>query len=172
VEHAETIRPETIDRVAALGGGITVQHRMAYRGEQFLKRYGPEAARHVQPVMEMLTRGVPVGGGTDGTWMADANPWSALRWFTTGTTLGGLKMWRPEHRLDRTLALRLFTGGSAWFTGDQRRRGSLEPGMLADFAVLSQDYFSVPDAEMAGLESVLTVVGGKVVHGEGPYAPR
>jgi hypothetical protein len=164
VEHAETIRPQTIDRVAALGGGITVQHRMAYRGEQFLKRYGPEAARHVQPVMEMLTRGLPVGGGTDGTWMADANPWSALRWFTTGTTLGGLQMWRPEDRLDRTLALRLFTGGSAWFTGDQRRRGTLEPGMLADLAVLSEDYFSIPEAEIAGVESVLTVVGGKAVY--------
>ena len=170
VEHAETIRPETIDRVAALGGGITVQHRMAHRGEQFLKRYGPEAARRVQPVMEMLTRGVPVGGGTDGTWMADANPWSALRWFTTGTTLGGLEMWRPEDRLDRTLALRLFTGGSAWFTGDQRRRGALEVGMLADFAVLSGDYFSIAEAEVAGLESVLTVVGGKVVHEGWPFA--
>jgi predicted amidohydrolase YtcJ len=164
VEHAETIRPETIDRVAALGGGITVQHRMAYRGEEFLKRYGPEAARHAQPVMEMLTRGVPVGGGTDGTWMASANPWDALRWFTTGTTLGGLAMWRPEDRLDRTLALRLFTEGSAWFTGDQERRGTLEPGKLADLAVLSADYFSVPDAEIAGLTSVLTIVGGKVVH--------
>lgn len=170
VEHAETIRPQTIDRVAALGGGITVQHRMAYRGEQFLKRYGPEAARHVQPVMEMLTRGVPVGGGTDGTWMADANPWGALRWFTTGTTLGGLEMWRPEDRLDRTLALRLFTGGSAWFTGEARRRGALEPGMLADFAVLSADYFSMPENEIADVESVLTVVGGEVVHAAGPYA--
>jgi hypothetical protein len=172
VEHAETIGPESIDRVAALGGGITVQHRMAYRGEQFLKRYGPEAARHVQPVMEMLTRGVPVGGGTDGTWLAAANPWDALRWFTTGTTLGGLEMWRPEHRLDRTLALRLFTGGSAWFTGQQRRRGELVPGMLADFAVLSADYFTVPDAELADLESVLTVVGGRVVHESGPSARR
>ena len=170
VEHAETIEPETIDRVAALGGGITVQHRMAYRGEQFSKRYGPEAARRAQPVMEMLTRGVPVGAGTDGTWMADANPWSALRWFTTGTTLGGLEMWRPEDRLDRTLALRLFTEGSAWFTGEQRRRGTLEPGMLADFAVLSADYFSVPEAEMADLESVMTVVGGKVVYEAAPVA--
>ncbi|MBW8804673.1 MAG: amidohydrolase [Catenulisporales bacterium] len=169
VEHAETILPETIDRVAALGGGITAQHRMAYRGEHFLKRYGPEAARRVQPVLEMLTRGVPVGGGTDGTWMAAANPWEALRWFTTGTTLGGLEMWRPEHRLDRTLALRLFTEGSAWFTGQQRRRGSLEPGMLADFAVLSADYFSVPDTELAALESVLTVVGGRVVYESGPF---
>ncbi|MEY9859360.1 putative amidohydrolase YtcJ [Catenulispora sp. GAS73] len=172
VEHAETIRPQTIDRVAALGGGITVQHRMAYRGERFLKRYGPEAARHVQPVMEMLTRGVPVGGGTDGTWLAGANPWGALHWFTTGTTLGGLEMWRPEDRLDRTLALRLFTGGSAWFTGEQRLRGALEPGMLADLAVLSADYFSVPEAELADLESVLTVVGGKVVYEGGPYAAR
>lgn len=172
VEHAETVRPETIDRVAALGGGITVQHRMAYRGEHFLKRYGPEAARRVQPVMEMLTRGVPVGGGTDGTWMAAANPWDALRWFTTGTTLGGLEMWRPEDRLDRTLALRLFTGGSAWFTGQSRQRGELVPGMLADFAVLSADYFSVPDEELAGLESVLTVVGGRVVYEGGPYVSR
>lgn len=170
VEHAETIRPQTIDRVAALGGGITVQHRMAYRGEQFLKRYGPEAARHAQPVMEMLTRGVPVGGGTDGAWMASPNPWDALRWFTTGTTLGGLEMWRPEDRLDRTLALRLFTEGSAWFTGDQTRRGRLEPGMLADLAVLSADYFSVPDAEVAKVESVVTMVGGRVVYEGGPYA--
>jgi predicted amidohydrolase YtcJ len=172
VDHAETIHPETIDRVAALGGGITVQPRMAYRGEQFLKRYGPEAARHVQPVMEMLTRGVPVGGGTDGAWLAGTNPWQALRWFTTGTTLGGLELWRPEDRLDRTLALRLFTGGSAWFTGDQRRRGTLEPGKLADFAVLSADYFTIPDAELPDLESVLTVVGGRVVYQGGPYAPR
>jgi predicted amidohydrolase YtcJ len=172
VEHAETIQPETIDRVAALGGGITVQPRMAYRGEQFLKRYGPQAARHVQPVMEMLTRGVPVGGGTDGAWLSGANPWTALRWFTTGTTLGGLEMWRPEDRLDRTLALRLFTGGSAWFTGEQRRRGALEPGMLADFAVLSADYFTVPEAELPDLESLLTVVGGRVVYEGGPYAPR
>ncbi|WP_344660299.1 amidohydrolase [Catenulispora subtropica] len=170
VEHAETIRPETIDRVAALGGGITVQHRMAYRGEHFLKRYGPDAARRVQPVMEMLTRGVPVGAGTDGTWMAAANPWDALRWFTTGTTLGGLEMWRPEDRLDRTLALRLFTGGSAWFTGQQRERGELVPGMLADFAVLSADYFSVPADEVAGLESVLTVVGGRIVYEGGLFA--
>ena len=164
VEHAETIRPQTVDRVAALGGGITVQHRMAYRGEHFQQRYGPEAARRVQPVMEMLTRGVPVGGGTDGTWMAAPNPWEALRWFTTGTTLGGLEMWRPEDRLDRTLALRLFTGGSAWFTGQSRLRGALVPGMLADFAVLSADYFTVPEEELPGLESVLTVVGGRVVY--------
>jgi predicted amidohydrolase YtcJ len=172
VDHAETIQPETIDRVAALGGGITVQHRMAYRGGEFLRRYGPEAARKAQPVMEMLFRGVPVGGGTDGAWLAGANPWEALRWFTTGTTLGGLELWRPDTRLDRTLALRLFTGGSAWFTGEQRRRGTLEPGMAADFAVLSADYFGVPDAELPDLESVLTVVGGRVVYEGGPYAPR
>jgi len=67
-------------------------------------------------------------------------------------------------------ALRLWTVGSAWFTGEDGKKGMLAPGQLADLAVLSRDYFSVPDDEIKSLESALTIVGGKVVHASNEFA--
>jgi hypothetical protein len=170
IDHAETISPRSIDRVAALGGGIAVQHRMAYQGEHFVARYGAAAAAETPPVRRMLAAGVPVGLGTDATRVASYNPWVALEWLVAGTTVGGLVLTPPEHRLDRTQALRLLTAGSAWFSGEEGTKGRLAPGALADFAVLSSDYFAVPEREIRAISSLLTVVGGRVVHGAGPFA--
>jgi len=170
IDHAETISPRSIDRVAALGGGIAVQHRMAYQGEHFVARYGAAAAAETPPVRRMLAAGVPVGLGTDATRVASYNPWVALEWLVAGTTVGGLVLTPPEHRLDRTQALRLLTAGSAWFSGEEGTKGRLAPGALADFAVLSADYFAVPEREIHALHALLTVVGGRVVHGAGAFA--
>src|SRR2546426_10540435 len=68
-------------------------------------------------------------------------------------------------------ALRLWTAGSAWFSSEQGRKGALAPGQAADLAVLSADYFSIPDEEIKRLESVLTMVGGRVVYGAEEFAP-
>jgi XapX domain-containing protein len=144
IDHAETISARNIDRVAALGGGIAVQHRMAYQGEHFVARYGAAAAAETPPVRRMLAAGVPVGLGTDATRVASYNPWVALEWLVAGTTVGGLVLTPPEHRLERAEALRLLTAGSAWFSGEEATKGRLEPGALADFAVLSADYFAIP----------------------------
>ncbi|MCE9666546.1 amidohydrolase [Myxococcus stipitatus] len=171
IDHAETISERNIERVRALGGGIAVQHRMAYQGEYFAERYGQDAVRHTPPVRKMLELGVPVGAGTDATRVASYNPWVSLYWLVTGRTLGGLAMYSDDNRLDREEALRLWTHGSAWFSHEQERKGLLKPGHFADFAVLSADYFQVPESAIQDITSVLTVVGGRVVHGAGEFGP-
>lgn len=172
VDHAETISPRNIERVRALGGGIAIQHRMAYQGEFFAQRYGRDALRHTPPVRRMLQAGVPVGAGTDATRVASYNPWVALYWLVSGRTLGGLQMYGDDNRLERQEALQLWTHGSAWFSTEQARKGRLAPGQFADCALLSADYFTVAEDDIPDITSVLTVVGGRIVHGAGPFAPH
>jgi predicted amidohydrolase YtcJ len=164
-DHAETISERNIERVKSLGGGIAVQDRMAFQGEYFVDRYGKQVAEHSPPIRKMLAMGVPVGAGTDATRVASYNPFVSLYWLVTGKTVGGITMYPEANRLDRTEALRRYTLGSAWFSGEEDKKGSIEAGKLADLAVLSADYFSVPEEEIKGIESVLTIVGGKVVYG-------
>ncbi|OOX23789.1 amidohydrolase [Xanthomonas campestris pv. azadirachtae] len=170
IDHAEMITPRNIERIRALNGGIAVQHRMAYQGEAFVRRYGVQAARQTPPVRRMLAAGIPVGAGTDATRVASYNPWVALSWLVTGRTVGGLALYGDENLLDREQALRLWTQGSAWFSGDETNKGTLAAGQLADFIVLSDDYFRIDDAAISDITSVLTVLGGRVVHGEGDFA--
>ena len=169
-DHCETISERSIERVAALGGGICVQHRMAFAGEHFIARYGRELAERTPPISEMLSAGLPVGAGTDATRVASYNPWVALHWLTSGQTVGGTPLQPPERRLDRPQALRLYTQGSAWFSDDEQRKGTLAPGQLADLAVLSADYFTVPEPQIKQITSLLTVLGGRIVHAEGEYS--
>ncbi|WP_343583536.1 amidohydrolase [Herbaspirillum sp.] len=170
-DHAETISDQSIDRIAALGGGIAVQHRMAYQGEYFVERYGARAAEATPPVKRMLERGVKVSAGTDATRVASYNPWVSLSWMVTGKTVGGMSLYPQRNLLDRETALRMWTENVAWFSNEEGRRGRIEAGQLADFIVPSKDYFSVPEDEIAFLTSDLTVVGGRVVYGAGPFAP-
>jgi len=169
-DHAETISDRNIERIRALGGGIAVQHRMAYQGEYFVERYGAEAARRTPPIRRMLELGVPVGAGTDATRVASYNPFVALYWLSTGRTVGGTPLYPDQNRLTRSEALRLHTEGSSWFSSEQGRKGQLVVGQMADLAVLSADYFSIPDEAIKGLESVLTLVGGRIVYAAGEFA--
>ncbi|MED5616236.1 amidohydrolase [Janthinobacterium sp. P210005] len=168
-DHAETISPKNIDRVKALGGGLAIQHRMAFQGEYFVERYGAEAAKATPPVQRMLDAGVPVGGGTDATRVASYNPWTALYWLVSGRTVGGLALTDAAGRLSRDTALELWTAGSAWFSSEQGKKGRIREGMLADLSVLSADYFTVPEEAIKSIESVLTMVGGKVVYGQAEF---
>jgi hypothetical protein len=170
IDHGETLTPETLARVKALGGGVAIQSRMAMQGEYFVQRYGAKAAEDAPPVRKMLELGVPVGAGTDATRVDTYNPWVALSWLTTGRTEGGQVLTPPEKRLSRQQALELYTVGSAWFSGEEKEKGRLAPGQLADFAILSEDYLSVPEERIRGIEAVLTVVDGKPVYGVGEYA--
>jgi len=166
IDHAETISDRNVARVKALGGGIATQHRMAFQGEYFVERYGAEAARRTPPIAKMLEMDVPVGAGTDATRVASYDPWVSLYWLTTGKTLGGMPLYGEENVLDRETALRLWTQGSAWFSGEQNVKGTLAPGQYADLAILSADLMSVPPEEIRRINAVMTMVGGKVVHGE------
>ncbi|MBH9665282.1 amidohydrolase family protein, partial [Burkholderia multivorans] len=136
-DHAETITERNIERVKALGGGIAVQHRMAFQGEYFVDRYGKDAVKHTPPVAKMLELEVPVGLGTDATRVASYNPWTALYWLVSGRTVGGMAMYDDSNRLPRDVALELWTAGSAWFSSEQGKKGRIEQGQLADLVVLS-----------------------------------
>ncbi len=169
-DHCETISDRNIDRIAALGGGIAVQHRMMFQGEDFIARYGHQAAERTPPVARMLASGVKVGAGTDATRVASYNPWVSLAWLVTGRTLGGTILYPARNRLDREQALRLWTESNTWFSTEEGKKGQIRPGQLADLAVLDRDYMSVPEDEIQDIESVLTLLGGKVVHASGSFS--
>ena len=164
-DHAETISQANLERVMALGGGIAIQNRMAFQGEYFLDRYGERATAQTPPVRRMMEMGIPLGAGTDATRVASYNPWLSLYWLVSGRSIGGTLLYPEANHLSRMEALRLYTQGSSWFSGEEQKKGSLKPGALADLAVLSIDYFTALEEEIKGIESVLTVVGGKVVYG-------
>jgi hypothetical protein len=153
----------------ALGVGWTMQDAMYFGGEQFLKQAGTEAARRTPPVETARKMGVVVGAGTDAHRVASYNPFTALQWLLDGKTVGGVAMRGPEEIPSRLDALRFYTLGSAWFSFDDDERGSIEVGKLADLAVLSDDYMTIPVEKIGGLESVLTMVGGRVVYSAGPF---
>jgi len=175
LDHAETISPESIDRVAAMGGAISVQHRMAYQGRVFAERHGRERAAQTPPVKGMLARGVTVAAGTDAPRVSTYNPWAVLEWLVGGRTVGGLQLYGPDNLLDRETALRLYTRAGAELTGEADRKGMLAVGYLADLALLSDDYFTVPAEDISRIESVLTITGGRIVYAaaefEGLAAP-
>src|SRR6267378_569153 len=169
-DHAETISERSMDRIAALGGGIAVQHRMAYQGEYFVERYGAAAASATPPFARMLAMGLPVSAGTDATRVASYNPWVSLAWLVTGKTVGGLRLYPERNCLDRETALRMWTENVTWFSNEEGKKGRLEVGQLADLIVPDRDYFSCAEDEIADTTSALTVVGGKVVYGAGEFA--
>ena len=170
-DHCETISDRNLDRVKALGGGIAVQHRMAYQGEYFMERYGKKAAERTPPIRRMLEMGIPVGAGTDATRVASYNPWVSLYWLVTGKTVGGASMYPDSNRLSREEALRLYTQGSSWFSNEDGQKGTIATGQLADLAVLTADYINVAEVEIKGIESQLTIVGGKIVYASDHFAP-
>jgi predicted amidohydrolase YtcJ len=170
-DHAETVSDQSLDRIAALGGGIAVQHRMAYQGEYFVERYGPGAAEATPPVARMLEKGLKISAGTDATRVASYNPWVSLAWLVTGKTVGGLQLYPRRNCLDRETALRMWTENVTWFSNEVGKKGRIAVGQLADLIVPDRDFFACPEAEISDITSVLTVVGGKVVYGADGFKP-
>jgi predicted amidohydrolase YtcJ len=164
IAHLNDASEKSLQRMKALGMGWTVQDAMYFDGENFQRQNGVEAARRAPPVNTAKRIGVAVGAGTDAHRVASYNPFTALQWFIDGKTVGGLAIRGPEETPTRADALRFYTIGSAWFSRDEKNRGSLEVGKLADLAVLSKDYMTVPVGEIGKIESVLTMVGGKIVY--------
>jgi predicted amidohydrolase YtcJ len=170
LDHCEGLQPKTLERLAALGGSIDIQNRMSLDGEAFLKKYGQQAAADAPPIARIREMGIPLACGTDANRATSYNPWIGLHWLVTGKTLGGAKLQGDKNLLDRTEALRLYTNGGAWVSGEEGKKGTLEAGKFADLAILSADYFGVPAEAIKDIESVMTMVGGKVVYGAGPYS--
>ncbi|HVJ30012.1 MAG TPA: amidohydrolase [Gammaproteobacteria bacterium] len=170
IAHLNDASDATLQRMSELGVGWTVQDAMYFGGEDLVRREGKDAARRVPPVVTGQRLGVAIGGGTDAHRVASYNPFTSLQWFLDGKTVAGTPIRGPEETPDRLTALRFYTLGSAWFSFDDDVRGSLEAGKLADLAVLSDDYLTVPLDEVGKLESVLTLLGGEVVYAAGDFA--
>ncbi|KAA1016207.1 amidohydrolase [Paraburkholderia panacisoli] len=169
-DHAETISERSMDRIAALGGGVAVQHRMAYQGEYFVERYGAAAAEATPPIARMLEKGVRTAAGTDATRVASYNPWVSLAWLVTGKTVGGLRLYPQRNRLDRDTALRMWTEKVSWFSSEEGKKGQIAVGQLADLIVPDRDFFACTEDEIAGTVADLTIVGGRIVFGGAAFA--
>lgn len=168
LDHAETITESELQRVKKLGGGIAVQFRMFYQGELYKKMYG-DPDHQIPPIKKMLTMDIPVGLGTDATRISTFNPWMSLYWAVTGKTIGGYQFWPSKDTLSRYEALKLYTTGSAWFSGEEKIKGRIAQGQYADMVILNKDYFSIPVEEIKNIRSLLTLVNGKVVFAESVY---
>jgi len=169
-DHAETIDEKNIERVKALNGGIAIQSRMSYQGEYFSERYGAKATEQTPPVKRMLKMEVPVGGGTDATRITSYNPWIALYWLISGKTVGGLQIYSDKNKLSRETALEVYTRGSAWFSGEQQKKGCIKEGMFADLTVLDSDFFTISEEDIKAIESELTIVDGQIVYANGDFS--
>jgi predicted amidohydrolase YtcJ len=170
IAHLNDASDTTLQRMSELGVGWTVQDAMYFGGEDLVRRQGPDAARRIPPVVTGDRLHVAIGGGTDAHRVASYNPFTSLQWFLDGKTVAGTPIRGPEETPDRLAALRFYTMGSAWFSFDEDVRGSFERGKLADLAVLSADYLTVPLEEIGNIESMLTLLGGEVVYAAGDFA--
>jgi predicted amidohydrolase YtcJ len=169
IAHLNDATDASLARMKSLGVGWALQNAMYFEGERMIAERGASVARRAPPVMSAVRIGVNTGAGTDAHRVMSYNPFVALQWLLDGRTVGGTPLRWQEEIPSRQEALRLYTSGSAWFDHSERRRGSLEAGKLADLAVLSKDYLKVPTGEIGSIESLLTMVGGKVVYTAGPY---
>jgi hypothetical protein len=168
-DHAETASLESLDRIANFGGAISVQNRMMFQGRAFVERYGAERAQSAPPIKGMLDRGLLVAAGTDATRVSSYNPWLSLSWLVSGRTVGGLVLNTPQDRVGREKALEMYTAAGASLTGESGKKGQITPGQYGDLAILSADFFTVPETEISFIESVLTIAGGRIVYASGPF---
>jgi predicted amidohydrolase YtcJ len=158
VAHVPFITADYVARLKALGGGVNLT---SYEYFEAVSPAGP-------PYRMLLDSGIPVGLSSDGMQIAPLNPWIHAYYATTGINALGDQV-NPGQQLTRAEVLEHFTSANRWFLGgvDEDLLGTLEVGRLGDVVVLSDDYFAVSDDDLKKLHSVLTVLGGKVVHSGG-----
>lgn len=154
LSHVEEIDQGILERLSAMGVGVSTQMHW-YSGFFGMGDVGP-------PWRLILDSGVVMGAGSDGMSI----PWKWIYHMTTGRTMSGDPI-LEDQKVTRMEALRASTMGSAWIAKSEHELGSIEPGKLADFVVLSDDYLTVPDEELLNLKSVLSVLGGAVVYSDG-----
>jgi len=159
VAHAPFITQEYIDKLKALGGGVSVLGGWRY--------ISGTAQQNGPPFKLLADSGIPIGMSSDGMQISPMNPWLGLYYVVTGKNARG-DVINAGQTLPRAAGLRLYTAANGWFLGEEGQLGSIEPGKYADLAVLSADYFdsrAVNDEEIKRISSVLTLVGGQIVYG-------
>jgi predicted amidohydrolase YtcJ len=166
---------EAIDQMKSLGIVADLQPAWLYLdGRTLLRQFGEERLRYFQPYDTLFEQGVPVGGGSDHMQkigsLRSVNPYNPFlgMWITLARQPRGMdEPLHSEERLTREQALRLYTINNAYLTFEEREKGSLEPGKLADFVVLDRDFLTCPLDEVRDIEVARTWVGGKLVYEAG-----
>ena len=169
IAHLHDATLPTLERMKTLGVGWLFQNALYFRGGAFVRQRGQEAARVSPPIVSAINMGLKVAGGTDAHRVMSFHPFVALQWMLDGKSVDGQRTRDASEIPSREQALAAYTLGSAWFAHAELERGSLSVGKLADFAVLSEDYLSVPVERIGALRSLMTVVGGRVVHAAAPF---
>jgi len=170
VLHLYTASEKSLTRMKALGLIWGVQDGLYFGGERLQREVGAEAALGLPPIATAMRLGLTVTGGTDAHRVSSYNPFVALQWYLDGTTIGGVQTRGEAEAPSRRQALEMYTRNTAFAANDDEKRGTLEPGKLADLAVLSADYLTGPVQEIGKIRSLLTMVGGNVVHAAAPFA--
>jgi predicted amidohydrolase YtcJ len=156
VHHVPVVTPDLLNRLKALGCGVEMG---AFR---WVTSTDPKVVVGPQ-FRTIVDHGIQAGIHGDGVHIAPLNPWQHIAFATTGVNSFGDRV-NGDQQITRQEALRLFTRGNSWFLRMEDKIGTIETGKLADLAVLDRDYFSVPDADIRKIRSVLTVVNGQIVH--------
>ncbi|MFT8242945.1 amidohydrolase [Roseomonas sp. BN140053] len=170
INHLHDASTENLRRMQRLGVAWSVQDSLYFSGGRYTAARGAEVAARSPPIRTALEIGLHVAGGTDAHRVSSYNPFVALRWYLDGKTMDGRSVLGEAERISREQALRLYTINAVWLARAENSRGSLEPGKYADLAVLTADYATVPVEEIGRIESLLTLVGGHVVHAAGPFS--
>jgi hypothetical protein len=118
------------------------------------------------PFRTIADHGIKAGIEGDGVHISTLTPWPHMQYAVTGVNARG-ELINDGQQITRQEALRAFTRENAWFLRAEDQIGSIEPGKLADLIVLDRDYFTIPENDIKRLRSVLTVVGGRIVHDTG-----
>jgi hypothetical protein len=164
IEHAFIGRPDHLPRMKALGLSISAQHHLFLAGPSLVKYWGAERAAITTPVKMYLDAGLPVSSGTDAPVVPYPPLWTLYHFVTRDTITGGVL--GPDQRVSRQQALRMATINNAWLTMEERTKGSIEPGKLADLVILNEDPLTCPEPRLRDAKVLATLVGGKVVAGD------
>jgi predicted amidohydrolase YtcJ len=157
ISHVPFATPALLQRLKALGAGAQLT------GWRYLQG---SAQNNGSPFRMVLESGIRAGLHSDSVHISPLNPWLHVYYAVTGVNALG-QLINDGQQISRQDALRLYTRENGWFLSMEDRLGSIEPGRLADLAVLSDDYLTVTDEQLKRLRSILTVVDGRIVHDAG-----
>jgi len=154
------ITEEWVNRLKAIGGGLSLTSWRYLAGTP---------AQNGPPFKMIVNNGIPAGMSSDGMQIAPMNPWLQMYYAVTGKNARG-QVINGDQVISRDQVLRLYTASNGWFLREENQLGSIEVGKLGDLVVLNQDYFdsvAVPDEAIKKTNSIMSVVGGKIVHDTG-----
>ncbi len=169
IEHAFLPRDDHYPKMKQLGLAISVQDHLYLAGPSLVKMWGAKRAAWVTPVRAYLDNGIEVSGGTDAPVVPYPPLWVFYHWVSRDTITGGVL--GPDQRISRQEALRVETLNNAYLTFEEKTKGSIEPGKLADLVMLPQDIMTMPEKDIPKMNVLITIVGGKIVYQREGFKP-